>query len=138
MFSISSSLSRLASAAFIPPYWLRQRWKVCSPTSSFWQTWPIAAPPASSASASRSLAMICSGECRVRFIVSLHARIPGIEDSHCEWIKFRGAGQLHMLDFLASRFELLCRLVRVLFRTINCLLIRMRRIVSASDDHQQE
>jgi hypothetical protein len=29
----------LASSAFKPPYWLRQRWKVASLIPSFWQTW---------------------------------------------------------------------------------------------------
>ncbi len=33
-FSRSSERSRLASSAVMPPYWARQRWKVCSETSS--------------------------------------------------------------------------------------------------------
>ncbi|MBM4029990.1 MAG: VTC domain-containing protein, partial [Planctomycetes bacterium] len=51
------------------------------------------APLASLASASRSLAMICSGLCRVLFILSLPAQSLGSKDSHKTWIKSRGAGQ---------------------------------------------
>ena len=43
-FSASSSLSRLASSAFRPPYWARQRWKVCSLIASFWQDLADAQP----------------------------------------------------------------------------------------------
>jgi hypothetical protein len=45
------------------PYWLRQRWNVCSLTPSFWQTWPMVSPAAQSNSATRSLGMISSGVC---------------------------------------------------------------------------
>jgi hypothetical protein len=33
-FSFSSSFNRIASSAFMPPYWARQRWKVTSDTST--------------------------------------------------------------------------------------------------------
>src|SRR5205085_10573780 len=54
-FSASSSLRRLASSALMPPYWLRQRCRVCSLTPRRWQTWAIWSPWARSASAWRSL-----------------------------------------------------------------------------------
>jgi hypothetical protein len=47
----------LASSAFIPPYWLRQRWKVTSETSRAFATSAIGLPSASISSASRSLRM---------------------------------------------------------------------------------
>jgi hypothetical protein len=56
--SCPSSLMRLASFAFMPPYALRQRcqvWPMCC------QTWAIVAPVASGPSASRGFAMIWSG-----------------------------------------------------------------------------
>src|SRR6185312_3043947 len=48
-------------------------------------------PEASSASASRSLRMICSGEWRMRFIGSPPA-LKGENDSHIGWTSLRGAG----------------------------------------------
>jgi hypothetical protein len=58
LFSSSSSLSRLASSAFMPPYWWRQRWNVASLIPRAWQTSPIVRPAASMPSASRSFWMI--------------------------------------------------------------------------------
>src|SRR3954468_15959601 len=52
----------------------------------------MAVPLASSASASRSLRMICSGEWRIRFIGSPPA-LSGENDSHIGWTSLRGAGQ---------------------------------------------
>ena len=43
-FSRSSSRSRLASSAFIPPYWLRQRWQVCSEISTCFAALAIVCP----------------------------------------------------------------------------------------------
>src|SRR5262249_3860510 len=63
-FSASSSLSLLASSCLRPPYWLHQRWKVCSLTPRRWQTWARPAPWARSASAWRSLMMTSSAVCR--------------------------------------------------------------------------
>src|SRR3954468_14356191 len=51
----------------------------------------MAVPLASSASASRSLRMICSGEWRIRFIGSPPA-LSGENDSHIGWTSLRGAG----------------------------------------------
>src|SRR3972149_3207125 len=98
-FSSSSFFSRLASSAFIPPYWFRQRWKVCSLVSKAWQTSPIVLPPASIASASRSFRMICSGLCRFRRrdIESPPRPSQGPLDSHNTWIRFRGAGHRRLL-----------------------------------------
>jgi len=62
-----SSRSSLASDAFIPPYWFRQRCKVFSETSSAFATSAVVRPSASIRSASRSLRMICSGMWRRRF-----------------------------------------------------------------------
>jgi hypothetical protein len=53
-FSFSSSFSRLASSAFIPPYWARQRWKVTSETSKAFATSAVVLPSPSISSASRS------------------------------------------------------------------------------------
>src|SRR6056297_493681 len=69
LFSSSSALSRLASSLFMPPYWLRQRLSVASLTSSACRTSPMLLSAASMASASRSFLMICSGECRRRFLL---------------------------------------------------------------------
>src|SRR5215210_4213370 len=52
----------------------------------------IEAPAASSASAWRSLRMICSGVCLL-FIESPPSTHLGRSDSHSNWISFRGAGQ---------------------------------------------
>src|SRR3954463_5277334 len=54
----------------------------------------MATPLASSASASRSLRMICSGEWRIRFIESPPA-LTGENDSHIGWTRLRGAGQIN-------------------------------------------
>src|SRR3954465_10322834 len=53
----------------------------------------MAVPLANSASASRSLRMICSGEWRMRFIGSPPA-LSGENDSHIGWASLRGAGQV--------------------------------------------
>src|SRR3954471_1703746 len=57
----------------------------------------MAVPLASSASASRSLRMICSGEWRIRFIESPPA-LTGENDSHIGWTRLRGAGQVRWTD----------------------------------------
>src|SRR6266511_709223 len=90
-FSTSSSLRRLASSAFMPPYWLRQRCRVGSLTPSFWQTWASVRPWARSASACRSFRMTCSGVCRV--IGSSPCPSRGVRDSHSTWTTFWGADQ---------------------------------------------
>ena len=46
--------NRWVSSAFIPPYWFRQRWKVCSETSRCLGTVATSSPSAWSRSASRS------------------------------------------------------------------------------------
>src|SRR4051812_12781601 len=56
------------------------------------QTSGMAVPLASSASASRSLRMICSGVWRIRFIGSPPA-LSGENDSHIGWTSPWGAGQ---------------------------------------------
>src|SRR6185437_12560553 len=53
----------------------------------------MAVPLASSASASRSLRMICSGEWRMRFMVS-PSDLKGENDSHTRWTSPAGAGQM--------------------------------------------
>src|SRR3954451_18009626 len=52
----------------------------------------MAVPLASSASASRSLRMTCSGEWRMRLIESPPA-LSGENDSHIGWTSLRGAGE---------------------------------------------
>src|SRR5690606_27466921 len=95
--------SRFASLAFIPPYWLRQRWKVCSLISRRCTTWAIVLPVASIASASRNLVMICSGECRLRFIYeSLQSPAGAHRDSHTNWFRFWAAGHPFGLDHSKS------------------------------------
>ncbi len=76
LFSSSSSFSRLAASAFMPPYCARQRsyvdWltsKVCSTTAS-------SLPALSMASASRNFRTICSGVCR-RLRLVVISRSPG-------------------------------------------------------------
>src|SRR4028118_713333 len=58
----------------------------------------MAPPSASSASASRSLRMICSGEWRMRFIESPPA-LKGENDSHIGWTSLRGAGHEETAEF---------------------------------------
>src|SRR5262249_7758991 len=87
-FSASSSLSLLASSCLRPPYWLRQRCRVCSLTPRRWQAWATLSPWAKSASAWRSLAMTSSAVCR--FMVRLLAP-QGLRDSHTTWTTFWGA-----------------------------------------------
>src|SRR5215468_1131299 len=89
-FSASNSLSLLASSCLRPPYWLRQRCRVCSLTPRRWQTWARLSPWARSASACRNLAMTSSGVCR--FMDRLLAP-QGLRDSHTTWTTFWGAGQ---------------------------------------------
>src|SRR5487761_707636 len=67
-FSSRSWRSSLASLAFIPPYWFRQRWKVASLISSTLATSASSLPSPSSRSPSRSLRTICSGVCFLPFI----------------------------------------------------------------------
>ncbi len=43
-FTSSSCLRRFASSDFIPPYWFRQRYNVCSLISKLCNTWPIVLP----------------------------------------------------------------------------------------------
>src|SRR3712207_2394200 len=57
----------------------------------------IVAPAESLASASRSLRMICSGECLLPIKSPPYAH-SGLLDSHSDWISFRGAGQGHRDD----------------------------------------
>jgi luciferase family oxidoreductase group 1 len=76
-FSRSSSFRRLTSAAFIPPYWLRQRCRVCSETSSAFAASPAVFPSESICSAVRSLRMICSGA------VSLPLHLLRSSFAHC-------------------------------------------------------
>src|SRR5262249_23397017 len=90
-FSASNSLSLLASSCLRPPYWLRQRCRVCSLTPRRWQTWARLSPWARSASACRNLAMTSSGVCR--FMDRLLAP-QGLRDSHTTWTTFWGAGHL--------------------------------------------
>src|SRR3954471_24242225 len=54
-----------------------------------------ATPLASSASASRSLRMICLGEWRMRFIESPPA-LSGENDSHTRWTSLGGAGHVDL------------------------------------------
>src|SRR5215211_7843579 len=68
-FSASSSLSRLAWLAFIPPYWPRQRFQVASEISSIRRISARSLPSLSSRSPSRTLRTACSGVCRCRFTV---------------------------------------------------------------------
>lgn len=68
-FSTSSSFRRLASVAFIPPYWDRHLFHVASEISNVRSTSVRSAPPPSSRSPSRSFRITCSGVCRCRFIV---------------------------------------------------------------------
>jgi hypothetical protein len=95
-FSFSSSFSRLASSAFIPPYWLRQRCKVCSETSRAFAASPIVFPSESICSAIRSLRMICSGLCLCLF-TCFGPPLPivvGGKDSQTGRTDFRGSGHL--------------------------------------------
>src|SRR5262245_12797423 len=60
-FSASSSRSRFASLAFMPPYWVRQRFQLDSDTSRVRSTSARSLPSLSKRSPSRSLRTICSG-----------------------------------------------------------------------------
>src|SRR5215210_7130188 len=64
------------------------------------------APPANLASASRSLRMICSGECRLP-IKSPPSTALEQPDSHSSWISFRGAGHrlLSVVPVVSIRVE---------------------------------
>src|SRR5215212_7912052 len=90
-FSFSNSFKRFIASAFMPPYWLRQRWKVASLIPSLLATSGTEAPAASSASPSRSLRTICSGVC-LFFIESPPSAHLGRLDSHSNWLSFWGAG----------------------------------------------
>src|SRR5690349_13298027 len=54
----------------------------------------MVAPPLSSASASRSLAIICSGVCFLPFIESSFWPLGPVRYSHIRWHQFLGAVQL--------------------------------------------
>src|SRR5690606_8226397 len=101
------------------PYWLRQRWNVCSLMPSFWQTCPIVCPAFSSASASRSLLMICSGVCRLPFIENLLGQ-HGRKDSHNNWTTFWGADhprtRLYTSAYTSSSFCTPCGVRHLTFR----------------------
>src|SRR3954451_3088244 len=64
----------------------------------------MAVPLASSASASRSLRMICSGEWRMRFIGSPPA-LAGENDSHIGWTSLGGAGPDGFLQSLTEQAD---------------------------------
>src|SRR5271168_4934189 len=55
----------------MPPYWLRQRWNVCSEISRCRATSSTVLPWAKSLSASASLRITCSGVCRRFFICAV-------------------------------------------------------------------
>jgi len=84
----------LASSAFIPPYWLRQRWKVTSETSSAFATSAIDLPSPSINSASRSFLMTWLGVWRFAFTFgsSLPITVSG-KNSHTSRTDLRGSGQ---------------------------------------------
>ena len=90
-FSPSSSLSRLASLAFMPPYWLSQRCQVDSAISRWRQTSAMSAPVASSLLPSASFLMICSGVC----LESCHCESSllhfGASDPHSVWLSSLGS-----------------------------------------------
>jgi hypothetical protein len=94
--SFSRSFKRLASEAFMPPYWARQRWNVCSEISGCLATVAMSAPSAWSRSASRSFLMICSGGVPGSFHTVDPPRIPrsGQEESRTRWHRWRGSGQM--------------------------------------------
>src|SRR5690606_32743412 len=76
VFSTSSSLSRFASLAFMPPYWATHR---CQVDSAIWRcrhTSSRSAPPASNLLPSASLRMIWSGVCRRRLAMSWSSFAP--------------------------------------------------------------
>src|SRR5438552_3274238 len=90
-FSSFSRRSSLASSAFMPPYWLRQRPKVCSLMPSSLATSATFLPSLSSRSASRSLLTICSGVCFLPFF-----RVPSCPrgpwwNPHITWTSSRGS-----------------------------------------------
>src|SRR5215211_7624279 len=101
-FSDSNSFKRFIASAFMPPYWLRQRWKVASLIPSLLATSGTEAPAASSASASRSLRTICSGVC-LFFIESPPFAHLGRLDSHSNWLSFWGAGHERARALAATR-----------------------------------
>ena len=108
-FSRSSSRSRLASSAFMPPYWFRQRWKVFSETPRALATSAVDLPSPSIRSASRSLAMTWLGVWRFAFTVSGSSLpiLAGGKNSHTGRTDLRGSGhdlpaQRH-IDAVADR-----------------------------------
>src|SRR5690606_38161633 len=91
-FSPSSSFRRLASLAFMPPYWATQRCHVESAICRCRQTWSSSVPPARSLLPSASFRMIWSGVCRRRFVmVSVLLPHLGATDSHNTWTTTRGS-----------------------------------------------
>jgi hypothetical protein len=95
-------LSRLASLAFMPPYWLSQRCQVDSAISRWRQTSAMSAPVPRSRLPSASFLMICSGVC----LESCHCESSwlhfGALDPHSVWLSFRGSRHPHHDAWLAS------------------------------------
>src|ERR1035437_9258827 len=92
-FSSRSWRSSLASLAFIPPYWFRQRWKAASLISSALATSASSLPSPSRRSPSRSFRTICSGVCFRPFIRVPPGPAGPLRNSHIPWISSRGSGQ---------------------------------------------
>src|ERR1019366_9693687 len=84
-FSSLSRRSSLASSAFMPPYWLRQRLYVCSLISSSRATSATFLPSAASRSPSRSLRITCSAVCFRPFIEFLLPLLEALRNSHISW-----------------------------------------------------
>src|SRR5690606_39139225 len=101
-FSPSSSLSRFASLAFMPPYWATQRCQVDSAICRCRQTSSSSVPPARSLWPSASLRMIWSGVCRRRLIMGA-VLLPhlGATDSHNTWTTTRGSAHWGMTSHKA-------------------------------------
>src|ERR1019366_2135239 len=91
-FSRSNSLSLLASSAFMPPYWLRQRCQVDSVISRWRATSSRFFPSPRSFSPSVSLRITCSGVCLRRFTLRSSSPHFGASDSHYVWLISRGSG----------------------------------------------
>src|SRR6185437_9386215 len=90
-FSRSSSLSRFASSAFMPPYCARQRAQLDSETSRCRSTSVSSVPSFSIRSPSRNFRTICSGVCRLRFIVMSSCPACWTSDSHERWTTIPGS-----------------------------------------------
>ena len=92
-FSASSSLSRLAWLAFIPPYRLRQRFQVASEISKVRKISARSLPSLRSRSPSRTLRTAYSGVCLCRFTVIVLLPTVWALDSHSRWTNFKGSRQ---------------------------------------------